>query len=111
MAEAIFLHEGEAIDYTPTADTPAGTVVVLGELVGVARLDIAANTLGALHTEGVYITAKAAGALTALTVGALLYWDDTANTVTATATGNKPIGHVVKAAADADTTVWVRWSQ
>lgn len=27
-----FVHEGNAIDYTPTADTPAGTVVLQGDL-------------------------------------------------------------------------------
>jgi predicted RecA/RadA family phage recombinase len=109
MATTTFLHEGEALDYIPTADTPAGTVVVLGELVGVTRVEIKANALGALHTEGVYIAPKASGALTA---GAKVYWDDTAKVITTTATApNKLAGHVVKAAATGDTTVWVRWSQ
>jgi len=40
-----------------------------------------------------------------------VYWNDTANTATTTATGNKLIGKCVKAAADADTTVRVRMSQ
>lgn len=42
----MFRHEGGAIDYVPDADVAAGTVIVLGELVGVARLDIKAGGFG-----------------------------------------------------------------
>jgi predicted RecA/RadA family phage recombinase len=45
------------------------------------------------------------------TVGTILYWDDTNNVVTTTATGNKQIGKSVRCAASADTTVRVRLSQ
>ena len=47
----------------------------------------------------------------AYTVGQILYWDDTNNVVTSTATGNKQIGKVVRAAASGDTTVRMRLSQ
>jgi predicted RecA/RadA family phage recombinase len=47
----------------------------------------------------------------AFTVGTILYWDDANNVATATATGNKSIGKVVRAAASADTTVRMRISQ
>jgi len=47
----------------------------------------------------------------AYTVGTILYWDDTNNVVTATATGNKAIGKVVRAAATTDPTVRIRMSQ
>ncbi len=109
MAQSIFVHEGESIDYTPGADIAAGDVVVQGELVGVAKLDIKANKLGALTVGGVFDFAKATGV--AFTAGALLYWDDTANTATTTAGGNKLIGKVVRAAANPDTTVRIRLSQ
>ena len=39
MAQAVFAHEGAAIDYTPGADVAAGDVIVQGDLIGVARLD------------------------------------------------------------------------
>ena len=54
MPTATFIHDGNAIDYTPSTDTPAGSVVVQSDLIGVAKLDIAANTLGALAVTGVY---------------------------------------------------------
>jgi predicted RecA/RadA family phage recombinase len=111
MAQAVFVHEGASIDYTPGADVAAGDVVVQGDLVGVAKLDIKAGKLGALAVEGVFDFAKATGVGTALAAGTTVYWDDAANVATSTAAGNKQIGKVVKAAADADATVRVRMNQ
>jgi len=104
MSQAVFVHDGAAIDYTPTAD-------VLGDLVGVAKQPIPANTPGALAVEGVFDFAKATGAGTALAVGAVVYWNDTTNVVTTSSSGNKQVGKVVKAATDSDATARVRMSQ
>lgn len=109
MSQAAFVHEGAAIDYTPTADVSAGDVIVQGDLIGVARLDIKANVLGALAVIGVFDFAKATNV--AYTVGQILYWDDTNDIVSTTATGNKQIGKVVRAAATTDPTVRARLSQ
>jgi predicted RecA/RadA family phage recombinase len=109
MPQATFVHEGLSIDYTPGANVAAGDVVVQGDLVGVAKLDILTGRLGALAVDGVFDFAKNTGV--AYTVGQLLYWDDAANVVTTTAAGNKLIGKVVRVAANADTTVRVRLSQ
>ncbi len=109
MPQATFVQDGWSIDYTPGADVAAGDVVVQGDLVGVAKLDILSGKLGALAVEGVYDFAKNTGV--AYSVGAILYWDDTNNVVTATATGNKQIGKVIRAAATTDTTVRMRLSQ
>ena len=73
MATATFVHDGEAIDYTPTADVAAGAVVVQGELVGVTKVPIAANKLGALAVAGIFDFPKATGS--GITAGALCYWD------------------------------------
>jgi predicted RecA/RadA family phage recombinase len=109
MPQAVFVQEGAAIDYTPGADVTAGDVIVQGDLVGVARFDIKSGVLGALAVTGVFDFAKATNV--AYTVGTILYWDDTNNIVTATATGNKQVGKVVRAAATTDPTVRVRLSQ
>jgi predicted RecA/RadA family phage recombinase len=109
MPQAAFAHEGAAIDYTPGADVASGDVIVQGDLVGVARFDIKSGVLGALAVTGVFDFAKATNV--AYTVGTILYWDDTNNIVTTTATGNKQIGKVVRAAATTDPTVRVRMSQ
>ena len=109
MPQATYVQDGCAIDYMPGAAIAAGDVVVQGDLVGVAKRPIAANELGAIEVEGVFDFAKNTGV--AYTVGQILYWDDTNNVVTTTATGNKQIGKSVRAAASADTTVRVRLSQ
>lgn len=108
MVQAVFVHEGCSIDYTPAADVAAGDVIVQGDLVGVAKQPIKANQLGSLAISGVFDFAKATGAIS---VGALVYWDDTANVATTVATGNKLVGKAVRAAASADTTVRVKLSQ
>ena len=78
MATATFRHDGAAIDYTPGAAVSAGDVVVQGELIGVAKLDIAANALGALAVQGVFDFPKATGVGTAITVGSRVYGDTAA---------------------------------
>jgi len=101
---ARYIQKGEAIDYRPNAAVAAGDVIVQGNLVGIARLDIEAGSLGALAVVGVFEIAKATGAVA---VGDVLYWDATNNNVTTTATGNTYIGKAVTASASADTQVSV----
>ncbi len=111
MATATFIQEGSAIDYTPGADVAAGEVVVQGDLIGITRLAIKANTLGALAVVGVFEVPKATGGGTALAIGVIVYWDATNQRATTTASGNKQLGKVAKAAADADAKVRVRLTQ
>lgn len=109
--QATFVQDGASVDYTPGSAVAAGDVIVQGELIGVARTPIAAGVLGSLAVDGVFDFAKATGGGTAISAGANVYWDDTNNVATTTATGNKLIGKCVKAAADGDNKVRVRMSQ
>ncbi|NLE57923.1 MAG: DUF2190 family protein [Planctomycetes bacterium] len=111
MALTKFIHDGDAVDYTPGASLAAGAMVVQGDLVGIARVAIPANTLGTLAVTGVFEVPKATGAGTALAAGTTVYWDATNQRASTTSAGNKLLGKVVKAAADADASVWVRLSQ
>jgi predicted RecA/RadA family phage recombinase len=106
-----FLQEGDSVDYTPSAAVSAGEVVVQGDLVGVAKKDIAADELGALAVAGVFAFPKATGSSTAIAVGVNAYWDAGNEVATATASTHKLIGKVIKAATDDDTTVQVRMNQ
>jgi predicted RecA/RadA family phage recombinase len=110
---ATFVQEGRAIDYTPTGPVAAGDVVVQGDLVGVARSPIAANTPGSLAVAGIFDFPKATGAGSGIAAGVKVYWDATDKQAKADdETGaNKYLGKTTKAAADADTTVRVRLSQ
>ena len=108
-----FVHEGAAIDYTPVADTAAGTVVVQADLVGVTRIDLKAGQLGSLAVTGVFDFPKAGGVSSAIPVGTLTYWDaaNSVATKNAAAGANKLIGKTVKTTVDADTIVRVRLQQ
>jgi len=113
MATARYVQTGDAIDYTPSSDVSAGDVVVQGELVGVAKLDIAADALGALAVTGVFDFPKATGEGEAIDAGAEVYWDvaDGVAKEDDETGANKLIGKTVAAAGDDDATVRVRMSQ
>ena len=113
MATATFIHDGNSIDYTPGSAVSAGDVVVQGELVGVAKLPIAANALGALAVTGVFDLPKATGGGTAIAAGANVYWDvaDTEAKEDSESGANKLIGKTVVATTDDDATVRVRLNQ
>ncbi len=113
MATATFVQEGASIDYTPGSAVSAGDVIVQEDLVGVAKLDIAANALGALATEGVFDFPKATTSGSAISAGEECYWDE-AETVAKTdaeSGANKLIGKATAAAGADDDTVRIRMSQ
>lgn len=103
---AKFIQTGDAVDYIPGADVKAGDVVVQGELVGVAKLDIQTGKLGALAVRGLFDFPKASGD-GGIAAGARCYWDVAEGVAkgNAEAGANKLIGKAIKAAADTDTTV------
>lgn len=111
MAKAVRRDDGANIDYTPGSAVTAGDVIVLGDLVAVAEVDIAAGELGALALNGTFRVAKITGAIT---VGAKVYWNPTGDPVggtagsgaaTATAGSLKLMGYAAAAAASGDATV------
>ncbi|MCZ2341688.1 MAG: DUF2190 family protein [Bacteroidales bacterium] len=111
MATAQFVQDGDFIDYTPAADVDAGDVILQGDLIGVAKRDIPAGVLGSLALVGVYDVAKVAA--TAITAGAVAYWDNTNKVATNTSNSgaNKTLGKFIRAAGAADVTARVRLSQ
>jgi predicted RecA/RadA family phage recombinase len=113
MATARFIHDCKSIDHTPSADVAAGDVVVQGDLIGIAKLDIVAGTLGALAVTGVFDLPKTVGIGEAIAGGAKVYWDE-AESVAKTddeAGANKYLGKTVRASVDDDATVRVRLEQ
>lgn len=102
---ARFIHDGDAIDYTPTVDTPAGTVVVMGYRVGIAKVDIPANVLGALAVVGVYDFIKDNVAINEYDK---VYWSSALKKVVTTAGGNVFLGLALHAAEATDSMIRVR---
>ena len=92
--QARFIHEGRAIDYIPSSEVSAGSVQVLGSIVGVAPLAIPAGALGSLATAGVFDVVKGSAAFE---IGAPVYWSGTEAAASGTFRG-----YAVRAAAASD---------
>lgn len=102
MIEAIFVSEGNTVDFVPTADVSAGEVIVVGELRGVVNRDAAAGELVGLHVRGVYEIVK--GSAATANVGDIAYWDESADDlVFASGSGNTEIGVVIQEVLATDT--------
>lgn len=101
---ATFVHDGLAIDYTPTTNVAAGSIVVLGKTVGIARVDIPADTLGSLAVVGVYDVEKGE---TAFAAGDAVYWNMTTEKAVSDASA-KYLGRAVEAASAGNPFVRVR---
>ena len=109
MSQAQFIHDGAAVDFTPDEDVAAGTIVVVGDLVGVTKRDIASGVLGAIAVEGVFDVIK--DSAVSISAGAKVYWDAVNSLTVTTATGNKLIGKAIADAGVGKTEVRVRLSQ
>ena len=94
---AKFEHDGVAIDYTPDTDISAGDIVVLNDLVCVAKRDIDSGDLGALHTEGVYLLDEdeIENDATDYSKGEAVYLDDVTH-------DNEFFGHAVEDGGDTE---------
>jgi predicted RecA/RadA family phage recombinase len=103
MTKAIRTKDRYEIPFTPTADTEAGTVLLIGATVAVAINFVKANTPGRADPAFQGIFDKAASQ--AQSAGALLYWDNSAKKMTTTSSGNTLCARVVVAAGSSDATV------
>ncbi|PHR99586.1 MAG: hypothetical protein COA78_24775 [Blastopirellula sp.] len=93
------------VDYTPPTDTAvaAGEVVIIGDTPRIAHRAIEANPTGqnALAASGgIYKVPKDGNAIAA---GKKVYWDDTNDQITETASTHKVIGYTVSASLAGDT--------
>jgi predicted RecA/RadA family phage recombinase len=100
---ASYVQKGDVLDYTPAAAVAAGDVVVIGSLVGVAPVAIAANAMGSLAVDGVFSMPCATGATGAQ--GSAINWY-AASGVADAATG-VAAGKLAKARVAGDTSVHV----
>ncbi len=101
-----FVQSGNVVTLpAPTGGVLSGGGMLVGSLFGVAAYDAAQGAEVECALTGIFDLPKATGAIT---VGAKVYWDNTAKNVTTTASGNSLIGVAAAAAASGDTTVRVR---
>lgn len=97
-----YIQPGEVVTLTAPYNVASGAGLLVGSLFGVALAAASSGAAVEAATRGVYTLAKATGA--AWTIGARLYWDDTAKNCTTTAGSNKLIGVALSAAGSSDTT-------
>lgn len=90
-----FVAVGNVLTITAGADIASGAGVLVGSIFGVAANTIANGAQGEINLTGVFDLPKAASQ--AWTVGAKVYWDNTAKACTTTATSNSLIGAAVLA--------------
>jgi len=105
---ATFIHDGEYLDHIPAADLPVGSVVVIGDTVGIAHRAIPAGSLGSLAMCGVFEVPRAPGLLIAQ--GRRLFWDPAGQRagIDGALLGVLPMGIAAAEALDTATTVRVR---
>jgi predicted RecA/RadA family phage recombinase len=90
-----YIAAGNTLTITAAADIASGEGVLVGALFGVAVTDIATGEAGEIALTGVFELPKAPSQ--AWSLGAKVYWDDTARQCTTAATGNTLIGAAVRA--------------
>mgnify|MGYP007071574186 CR=1 FL=1 len=108
MAEAIFIQEGQMLDFTPAADVAAGQVVQLPDgRAAVAPVPIAAGIKGAVAISGRHKVLKTASIN--LLAGGRVFWDHSANTATFRTVNDRDfyMGTVAEDSLAAATTVLV----
>jgi len=109
--KAIYVKKGNDIDHIPTANVAAGDVVPIGpDLLGMAKLDIKAEGLGALSLVGVFDMPKETGGGKDIEAGENVYWD-IANQIVSTEDSKQFLGKAIAAAGENDETVRVRLVQ
>lgn len=94
-----YIQKGDNITVDSPADVLSGAGVIIGNLFGVANGDAQTGKPVVLSTVGVFDLPKTTA--NDITVGAALYWNDTAKEVTTTASGNTKIGVAIAAKSGA----------
>lgn len=103
-----YVQTGDTLTIPAPADVLSGGVVIAGAIVGIAQNDALTGALVDVAVSDVWELAKVGA--DAFTLGAAVYWDDTAELATVTDTGNTKVGVAVAAAGAGTAAVKVRLS-
>jgi predicted RecA/RadA family phage recombinase len=101
-----YVQDGNVLTLAAPYDVAAGAAFKVGSIVAVATSAALSGATVEGITTGVVDLAKVSAQ--AWTVGALIYWDDSAKLTTTTSTSNMLIGVAVAAAANPSATGRVR---
>lgn len=101
-----FIQSGETLTLPAPYNLLSGDGAKVGNIFGVSNGDAPIGNNADLDTEGVFTLPKVSAQ--AITLGAKVYWDDTARLVTTVTASNTLIGVSTEAAANPSATVAVR---
>ncbi|HUD30422.1 MAG TPA: DUF2190 family protein [Novosphingobium sp.] len=103
-----YVQPGDNLTLPAPYDRKSGQGALIGAIFGIASNDVEAGDDGVFVVKGVFDHAKTASQ--AWTLGAKIYWDNTARVLTNVASGNTLVGAAVAAVAGGanDTTGRVR---
>jgi predicted RecA/RadA family phage recombinase len=96
-----YIQDGDTMPLTAPYDVVAGGGMLIGSLFAVAIAAAASGAAVQGRTRGVIDIPKATGE--AWTLGAKVYWDNTAKKLTTTSSGNTLVGVAAQAQASGDT--------
>lgn len=101
------VQEGNVITWANAtgSDVDSGDAIIIGNLMGIALVDIANGASGEVAIDGVYQMTKLTGAGTAFTAGQKAYFSANGNPLTALSASGYRLGYAVAAATSAATTV------
>jgi len=102
-----YVQKGDVLPFAAPYAVAAGDGALIGALFGVAVNGLGNGETGDFLLDGVFDLKKEA-ALAISTVGARVFWDNSAKCVTTTTTSNYCIGYAVVAALAGDATVRVK---
>ena len=101
-----YVQEGDALTLTAPYAVSSGGGFKVGSIIAIAAADAGNGATVVGLTEGVFTVAKVSAQ--AWTVGALVYWDDSAKNFTTTSSGNTLSGVAVAVAANPSSTGRIR---
>ena len=90
-----YVSDGDALSLPAPYAVASGAGALIGSIFGVAQAAYASGATGQFQLEGVFDLPKPG--TQAWTVGAIIYWDDTAKNCTTVVSTNKKIGAAVLA--------------
>lgn len=101
-----YIQPGDTVTVAAPYDLASGAGCLVGTLFGVATGTYVSGADAEIKTTGVFDMAKVSAQ--AWTVGAAIYWDNSAKNCTTTATANTLVGKALDVAANPSATGTVR---
>lgn len=100
------IYSGDILTLTAPYAVTSGGGALVGSIFGVATTTVSSGASAEFATEGAFTLPKTSAL--AISVGDLLYWDDTNKVVNKTSTSQKLVGVAISAASNPSATVDVR---